>query len=145
MLDDLGLEPASQQLVEEFRKHTGIEVSMEVRLDESEARIHPDVVLTAYRLLQESLTNTSRHSGAGTVSISLLRTEKEILLSVFDDGKGFDPRETSGDRGSGITGMHERANLVGGTVEIRTAPGQGTRVVFRASMEQQPPRTEVEQ
>ena len=71
------------------------------------------------------------------MEISLQCTSTELVLSVYDDGKGFvlDGGWESG--GSGITGMHERAHLVGGTVEVRSRPSEGTRIVLRVPLEEE--------
>lgn len=134
LLDDLGLGPAVEQMVERYGEHSGLEMSLDLRLVEPDPALVPEVALSAYRILQESLTNVGRHSGANRVQISLVRESAGLLLSVYDNGKGFDA-EALGSEGAGITGMSERAHLVGGHLEIRSMPAQGTRVTFRAALE----------
>ena len=130
LLDDLGLEPAVRLLAQEFEERTGLQVDMETQLDET-SPVTMEVALCTYRVLQESLNNISRHAAARDVDVSLVGGSDELLLSVYDDGKGFDVEALEGDGGVGIVGMRERATLVGGMIEIRSAPSQGTRVVLR--------------
>lgn len=132
LLDDLGLEPAVQLLVEEFEEHTKTKVNIKVHLDESDAPIQPEVALATYRILQESLNNVARHADASGVSIVLESNTNDVKLSVYDDGQGFDASDEGKATGSGITGMKERAFLVSGTIDIRSELHQGTRVSFRA-------------
>lgn len=133
LLDDLGLEPAVGLLVEEFQDRTAIGTSLDVRIQDG-IEVVPEVALSAYRILQEALTNVSRHSDASSVDISLLADPEGLVLSVYDDGHGFRIGEGEDRGGSGITGMKERANLVDGTIEIRSGQGHGTRVVFRSPL-----------
>jgi len=134
LLDDLGLEPAVQLLVDDFAERTGLTVDYHVDLDEAETRLPPEVALCAYRILQESLTNVSRHAQAKQVMVSLVRRRNTLIASLYDDGRGFDVRELGAKVGCcGIAGMRERAHLVQGKVEIRSVPGNGTRVVFEAA------------
>jgi PAS domain S-box-containing protein len=132
MLDDLGLEPAAQQLIEEFEERTGIAVEQEVQLSESEGAIPAEVALCTYRILQEALNNISRHAAAHNVCIRLLGPrEEELQLSVSDDGRGFDPGDPATREGCGMAGMVERSILVNGTLDIRSAVGTGTKLEFR--------------
>ncbi len=133
LLDDLGLEPAVRLLVNEFEERTGVETDLQVAIDEAQPPLPKEVSLCGYRILQESLNNVSRHSAARAVDISLSRTPRELMLSVYDNGRGFDPAELG--QGCGIAGMRERAGLVNGSVEIRSARSQGTRVVFRVPLD----------
>jgi len=136
LLDDLGVEPAVSLLVQEFEERTGIVTDLDVRLEDDLEDLTRELALCIYRILQESLTNVSRHSGARNVSITLVYSAGTLLLSVYDDGKGFEIEHASVSRGSGITGMQERAHLVGGSVDVRSAPDKGTRVVFRVPGEE---------
>lgn len=134
LLDDLGLEPATRLLVREFEERTSMKIDLEIDLEEGVGHMPKEVALCAYRILQESLNNASRHAGARSIDISLSRTETSLLLSVYDDGCGFELSELGGTQGCGIAGMRERAGLVNGHVEIRSAKSQGTRVVFRVPL-----------
>ena len=130
LLDDLGLEPAIVQLVEDFEEWTGLTFNLKVQLHE-ERRTSPEVALCTYRILQESLNNITRHARAKNVNISLSDRGGELLLSVYDDGQGFDQTEQESFKGSGIAGMFERASLVNAKLQVRAEPHQGTRVVLR--------------
>jgi PAS domain S-box-containing protein len=132
LLDDLGLEPAAQQLVEEFTERSGLPVELSLELDEAERRVQKELALCTYRILQESLNNVGRHAVAGAVSVTLGVQGEELVLSVYDDGEGFDVERAS--PGHGLAGMSERAYLVDGTLNIRSEPYQGTRVSFRAPL-----------
>lgn len=135
LLDDLGLEPAVRQLVQEFEQRTEASVELDVRLEDQGNRISRETALCTYRILQEALTNISRHSSAREVDISLMQDSASLLLSVFDDGTGFDVASLEG-KGSGITGMRERAHLVGGELGIRSIEEQGSRIEFTVPAKQ---------
>lgn len=124
ILDDLGIIPAAEWLVENFREHSGIDCQLAIAdpcLD------LPEPYATAvFRILQESLTNISKHAQASLVKISISRTNDEAQLTVRDDGRGFvstDPRKPNS---FGLIGLRERAYLIGGTIHIDSAPGRGT-------------------
>jgi signal transduction histidine kinase len=98
----------------------------------------PEVVQTAiYRVAQEALTNVTRHAGATVVELELQEDEGAAELRVLDDGDGFDPSaiaRTSSEGpsgGLGLVGMAERARLVGGELDVRSAPGGGTTITLR--------------
>ncbi|MBW2458660.1 MAG: PAS domain S-box protein [Deltaproteobacteria bacterium] len=131
LLDDLGLEPAVRQLVNEFGEHTAVETDLAVRLDDDSSPLPPDVALCAYRVLQEALTNVGRHAQAQQVDITIGHDDDGLVMSVYDDGRGFDPADEATQRHFGLAGMRERATLVDGTIELRSAPDEGTRVVLR--------------
>lgn len=132
VLDDLGLRDALDWLTSEFDRRTGVECLF----DPGEVPAVPDALATAaYRIAQEAITNVSRHSDADRVEVILNSDNGSLLLSVTDNGKGFDDRELAEAEGLGIAGMRERASLVGGVLEIRTQPGEGARVLFRAPLE----------
>lgn len=130
LLDDLGLEPAIRLLAQEFEERTGLNVDLETQIDES-VKVSKEVALCTYRVAQEAFNNIGRHADARSVDMSLVGNAKEVMLSVYDDGRGFKVEEMAAEGGVGITGMRERTSLVGGTLEIRSAPSQGTRVVLR--------------
>jgi len=127
-LDDLGLVPALTQLIDDFESRTSIPVDFEVDGLEDGARVLPEVSICAYRVLQEALTNVSRHASARSVAVTLGRDGHGLSLTVYDDGCGFDPQSLPDAQGLGLAGMRERAGLVAGTLEIRSDPEQGTQV-----------------
>jgi two-component system sensor histidine kinase UhpB len=133
-LDDHGLVPAVETQLKRFAARTGIEVRLDTRGDPD---LLPDVVQTAiYRVAQEALTNVTRHAGATVVELDLGEDEAGAELRVRDDGSGFDPsviaRNSEGVSGGlGLVGMAERARLVGGELDVRSAPGGGTTITLR--------------
>jgi signal transduction histidine kinase len=130
VLDDLGLVAALRRLTEQA--HDGLAVELEtVDLDPVD-RFAPEIETTAYRIVQESLTNVLRHSGATRASIVAGRNQHRLRIVVEDDGRGFD-RSAVGTR-LGLRGMRERAELVGGTLRVDSEPGRGTSVVFEVAL-----------
>lgn len=123
-LDDLGLVNALIVLCRRIAEQSGVTIAR--HLNSPPMDLRPEVELVVYRIAQEAMTNAIRHAEPSRVELSL-STPGPLLLKVSDDGKGFqeDDRETVG-----LSGMRERALLVGGTLELRSAPGLGTTVVF---------------
>jgi two-component system sensor histidine kinase UhpB len=133
-LDDHGLVPALETQLKRFGARTGVEVRLDTRGDPDDL---PEVVQTAiYRVAQEALTNVTRHAGATIVELDLAEEQGGAELRVRDDGGGFDPsviaRNSEGPTGGlGLIGMAERARLVGGELDVRSAPGGGTTITLR--------------
>jgi signal transduction histidine kinase len=128
MLDDLGLVPALAWLFKEVARPTGIEIhsNIDPALDKL-----PDSHRTCiYRIVQEALTNASRHSTARNVDVSIRRDGDQVIGFVVDDGRGFD-RAAQKRGGLGLLGMEERVREVGGAIDVGSSPGQGTRIEFR--------------
>jgi len=131
VLDKIGFRAAVEALVHEFSSMSGIEVSASLR-DLEEDAIATGKAINLYRILQESLSNAARHSGAENVRVSLSAAAGTLLLEVEDDGAGI-PEKTGGERqGLGILGMKERARMCGGEFEI--GPGAGGGVLVRVSV-----------
>lgn len=125
MLDDLGLLSALNWLTADFSKRTGIAV--EASADGEVSRLNEAYRTCIYRVVQESLTNCARHSQARCVSVQLDISEERLTLTVNDDGMGFEPGKKMG-AGLGLLSMQERAAELGGTFEIGSAAGKGTRI-----------------
>jgi signal transduction histidine kinase len=89
------------------------------------------VKIALLRTLQEALSNATRHGQAGQVSVGLTRDGDVLELRVDDQGPGFDPEQVRSSGRLGLVGMRERAELLGGTFEIHSAPGRGTGVLVR--------------
>jgi two-component system sensor histidine kinase UhpB len=123
VLDDHGLLPALQSQVRDYGEQTGIETSF--TLNGAVTALTPEQQLVVYRVTQESLNNVIQHAGARSVDVMLEFGERTRLV-VRDDGTGFDPGRSNG--GLGLSGMRERALLIGGTLAIRSARGQGTTI-----------------
>jgi PAS domain S-box-containing protein len=126
MLDDLGLIPTIGWLAREFSKRTGIAANVE--LPDEDPAIDRDGSTLCYRVLQESLTNIARHSGARNVRIALEHRGTQMRVLVVDDGRGFDVEAARHARRYGLLGMRERAEMAGGRLNIESAPGAGTTI-----------------
>ena len=125
-LDDFGLLPALERLAETLQERSGIEIGVDSALPDR--RLPPDVETVLYRFVQEALTNVVKHSGARTASIALFTRDGGVRAVVEDDGGGFAPAAVRPDA-LGLVGMRERLSLLGGTLAIETAPGEGTSMV----------------
>ena len=130
-LDDLGLAAALESLVDRVRGIHGLTVNAAIDLNHEAggpetARLTPDIESTAYRLVQEALTNVAKHSQAETATVVLKEGGDEVSIEIRDDGHGFDPSARTG--GFGLVGMRERVDLVGGEVSIESMPDAGTIV-----------------
>ena len=125
MLDDLGLKDAVQSLVSEFERRTGVVAKGELHF--AQERVPATVSENVYRVLQEALTNVSRHARASEVCVGLNVAADRLVLTVDDAGVGFDP-ETVDTKRLGILGMRERAELLGGTFTLKAEPGKGTQI-----------------
>ena len=129
-LDHLGLAPALNSLCNELSA-TG---NLAVELHHRGLPVHPspDVTLCLYRIAQEALHNSVKHSGARLVTVLLEETDCEIRLTISDDGAGFDLKSDALARGLGFTSMHERLRIMDGTMEVQSEPRRGTTI--RASV-----------
>ncbi len=137
MLDDLGLLAASEWLVHNFTQRTGIRCELVVGPGEFDL---PDPHATAiFRVLQESLTNAAKHSAATQVEVTLEREGASLVLTVTDNGRGFEAAEPRKPGSHGHLGLRERAYLLGGEVAIEGIPGSGTRVELRLPAPQAAP------
>jgi signal transduction histidine kinase len=126
-LDAIGLAAAIEALAEQHQQESGIQVDCRCELPEqSAAAPAPGLETAIYRMVQEGLNNVSKHSRARRAELSVLAVGDTILIEVFDDGVGFEPSRI--DEGFGLVGMRERAALVGGTIELESAEGAGTRL-----------------
>ncbi|MBI4300256.1 MAG: HAMP domain-containing protein, partial [Chloroflexi bacterium] len=137
VLDDLGLASAVRWYAESRLKDVGIDLHLQV--EDEEQQLPAQIEVAVYRAFQEAITNVARHAEARSVRVGLMRSEEALVLTVDDDGKGFDLEHlTPGpDRleGLGILGMRERLALVGGRLEIDSQVGDGTRVRIEVPLE----------
>ena len=123
---DLGIIPGLEWLVEEFQKRSGIRCTVSVA--ESDFALDEDRSIVLFRIVQESLTNVSRHASARNVQILLDHDAERIRLDVEDDGLGFDVDAARRKKTFGLLGMQERVIMLRGELSITSASGRGTRV-----------------
>lgn len=132
LLDDLGL-PAALRWYLDRQRGAGFSVRLEGEIPDS--RLPPDIETACYRIIQEAVTNVARHARARNVIVTLALTNGGLEAVVRDDGVGFDvpgARARAAAGGSfGLLGMEERVSLVGGRLQVDSAPGQGTRLWVR--------------
>lgn len=126
ILDELGLPSAIDWLLESFSTHT--HVAHELLLPASPIDFNKDISTAIFRILQESLTNVSRHGKATLVIVELKETSDSVILQIKDDGKGIDPSVDSREKCLGLIGMRERAYMLGGTLKIQSKPGAGAHI-----------------
>ncbi len=128
-LDELGVQAALEGLAERTARH-GLEVDMSVELANGQgresARHTPEVETALYRIVQETLTNASKHGQAKRAVVEIREQDATVHLSVRDDGEGFDPHGDTD--GFGLLGVHERVELLGGELLIESAPGRGALI-----------------
>ena len=130
VLDDYGLGAALLWYVPHTAKRIGLVARMSI--DEQRTRLPPDVEIGLFRIAQEALTNIAKHARARQVSVTLEEDRQATRLIIADDGVGFDvaaPRRPEQHWSLGLVGMRERAEALGGRLQIESAPGQGTTVI----------------
>lgn len=127
-LDELGLVPALLGLFERFAKQTGVLVDF--KHEGIDRRLGPEIETTAYRIVQEALTNVARHAGVSAAAVRVWATADTLYVRVEDLGCGFDLDATlAARRTGGLIGMQERVALVGGRLTIHSQPGAGTQLM----------------
>jgi signal transduction histidine kinase len=127
ILDDLGLVVAIDWQMNEFASRTGI--SCQFTDPPGELHLDSDLATVIFRIFQESLTNIARHAEAKSVRASLYEQDENLVLVVEDDGKGFHESEIA--KSLGILGMKERAAACGGSVQVSSNSGKGTKITVR--------------
>ena len=135
VLDDLGLPDAVESYVDEFRQRTGIAV--EAKLQFIRKSVPPLIGDNVYRILQESLTNIAKHAAAHRVEVVLQAEADALELTVADDGCGFELTSLDDTNRLGMLGMRERTELLGGSFQVHSAPGAGTRIHLRIALPSQ--------
>ncbi len=125
VLDDLGLAAALERLASEWQARYKIPVDVVIQLSE---RLPGEMETAIYRIVQETLTNIARHAQARSASILVEKHGETIRAIVEDDGLGFNVNANHGERHLGLLGMRERAELLGGTLTIESAPERGTSI-----------------
>jgi len=125
-LQEKGLATALREYIYEWETRNDTKAQLATR---NERRLSIDVEQAIYRVTQETLANVARHSHANRVDISLVYNDDSVQLSVSDDGCGFDMNQKS--HGMGLRSIRERVSSIRGTVQVQSAPGQGTRVLVQ--------------
>jgi PAS domain S-box-containing protein len=136
ILDDFGLVPALVWLFERYTTQTNVSVRFE-HSGLEERRFAPDVETTAYRIVQEALTNVARHAGVREVTVRLWTDPVILTVVIEDQGHGFDPQAVATRPSTGLGGMAERAALMGGELTIESAAGTGTRLTAAVPLRSQ--------
>ena len=126
ILDDLGLEEAIIWQVNEFQTRTGIECKLEGKL--TNPKFDPMLSITAFRILQEALTNVTRHSQATSVLVKIDDSSENLSLEIIDNGTGIAFNEMKVKKSLGLLGMKERAAIIGGMLNISSGANSGTTV-----------------
>lgn len=143
LLDDLGLVPALQFQLEDFLRRGSIDCQF---VEENVAADLPDQVKTSvYRIVQEALHNAEKHSGATRVKVSVRQFPGRLIAEIEDNGRGFSLDEQGRPAratGLGLLGMRERAAIAGGTLNVDSSPGRGTRVRLEIPLPAAPPAAE---
>ncbi|WP_051472196.1 sensor histidine kinase [Patulibacter minatonensis] len=123
-LDELGLTPALESLVDRVGATGGVAVALRVRLPAD--RLPAEHETAVYRIVQEALANVVKHAAADVVRVDVRHDGKAVVVHVVDDGRGVDPALLRRREGFGVTGMRERATLAGGRLDLEPVPGGGT-------------------
>lgn len=130
LIDELGLVPALSGYLEQVSERTGIRIEM--KSDAEPGPLPAHVPITAFRVVQEAVTNAVRYAGASRIDVTVRRNGKRLDLRVEDDGKGFDVAETmegaAAGKALGLLGMRERVGMLSGDIEIDSKPAKGTRI-----------------
>jgi PAS domain S-box-containing protein len=127
LLSDLGLEPALNLYFKELKKRTSL--GIDFHMVGFDHRLDAETETVLYRFSQEALTNTLKHAEAKQFRLSIIKSYPRIIFLAEDDGDGFDGQFAGSDQPSlGLLGMRERAHLLGGTFQLRSRPGKGTRI-----------------
>jgi PAS domain S-box-containing protein len=139
-LDDLGLLAALRSLSQEFGKRYGIAVHFTSKKWAEPSPLPAEIEMTLYRIVQEALNNVEKHSRAARVRIVLNCSPSLVWLTIHDNGKGFKPQRGSGRKaGWGLQNMNERAQLLGGTFDVKSRLRQGTAISVRIPFGKGPP------
>ena len=132
VLDDLGLLPALEWLIGELQTDQMHPIRTHFEIVGQPRRLPADVELSLFRIAQEALRNAYKHSNATAITLTASFAENETLLDVTDNGQGFEMGSTKAGLHHGfhlgLLGMQERVQLIGGSLDIRSAPNQGTTV-----------------
>jgi hypothetical protein len=124
---DQGLTPALEWLCRSFERRTGTMVQFTGEVSTS---LNKDIELTAYRTVQEALTNISKHAKCSHVTVDVSDLEQCLTLEVADNGQGLTEQDRQKSNSFGLQGLEERARSVGGWLDISVMPGRGTAIIL---------------
>ena len=135
-LDQIGLTKAVEWMIEQLRESSPTVLSSE--LENIDGLLDPELEMHLFRVIQEGLSNITRHAGAQRAIVEMKREGAELRVSLFDDGRGFDTDKLenapSPSGGMGLTGMKERVAVLGGRLDLQSSPGLGTRLTVRVPL-----------
>jgi len=134
-LDRLGLARAIESMVDKIGESTSIKLS--ARLDKIDGVLSPDAEMSIYRIVQEGLNNVINHAEATEAKVDLEHNENELIVTVADNGKGIETKSPRNGQGHGLTGIAERARMLGGTVKIDSRQGKGTILSVRLRLSEE--------
>lgn len=135
-LGEGGLRGGIEVLAEELRINTLVQPHLDLAaVDSLERCVDADAVTNLLYIAREATSNVIRHARANTVTIRLATTDDELVLTIHDNGRGFDPEATESRLGNGLRNIRDRARAIGGTFSIASLPGQGTAVCVRVPCE----------
>lgn len=139
MLDDLGLVPTVKRYADNYAEKTGLEIS--VTVTGSDRRLEPSLEVIVFRAIQDLLTSNSLHSQATQVKVNMDINDGEVRVQMEDNGRGFDPQSIPEDARFSVKALRERMELLGGSLAIDSAVGQGASIAFTVPSElmQSPP------
>lgn len=132
VLDDLGLTAAIEWQAQEFQARTGIACNCDCSAENFD--LDREQATAVFRIFQEALTNILRHAQATQIDIETKAEAGEFVLTIRDNGRGITEAEKSASRSLGLLGMHERAHLVGGSIDITAVEGKGTVITVQVPM-----------
>lgn len=127
LLDDMGLVAAMEWHLKEFERR--VPVKTKFSMPQPDLNLSDTTKTGLFRIFQESLTNVARHADAKKVEVKLQQQNGNVILSIKDDGKGFDKEKAANKKTLGILGMEERSFMMGGSYQINSKPGEGTLVI----------------
>jgi signal transduction histidine kinase len=134
-LDRLGLAAALKTMLETVSNSSDIQITREI--DQIDGELSKEAEINLYRIIQESLNNIVKHSAATQTKVSIKKDSRSIHLLIHDNGKGFDAERLAAEpTGLGLTGIRERAKLLGAKPEIRSAPGKGTTISVEINLQE---------
>ena len=135
-IETVGLNNAIKYMIEQVATSSGI--NFETHADDLDQLFSPEDEVTFFRIIQESVSNIVKHSKAQNANVTINRLDNSVTIKISDDGDGFTPGNTlaksdSGNGGFGLTGIAERAGMLGGVFSIQSAPGDGTTILIKIS------------